>query len=61
MKQSTQKQQTVVKSNPDAVMMQKRFELENEVIEDQLYHFSEEEVDRLFEQKPWLKEYFFQK
>jgi hypothetical protein len=37
-------------------MSQMRFELENEVIEEELYNFSEAEVDRLMEQKPWLKE-----
>ena len=37
-------------------MMKKMFEFENEVIEEELYHFEEAEVDRLMEQKPWLKE-----
>lgn len=32
---------------------QKRFEFENEVIEEELYQFSEEETDRLFKDKPW--------
>ena len=40
-------------------MMQKRFEFENEVIEEELFQFSEEEVDRLFLEKPWLKKYLF--
>jgi hypothetical protein len=35
---------------------QKRFEHENEVIEEELYNFSEAEVDRLFTERPWLKE-----
>mmetsp|Transcript_35972 Transcript_35972/g.26718 ORF Transcript_35972/g.26718 Transcript_35972/m.26718 type:complete len:123 (+) Transcript_35972:32-400(+) len=35
---------------------QKKFELENEIIEEELYNFSEAEVDRLMEQKPWLKD-----
>jgi hypothetical protein len=39
----------------DIQMMQKRFEFENEVIDEQLYNFSEAEVDRLLDQKPWLK------
>lgn len=34
-------------------MAQKRFEFENEVLEEELYKFDEAEVDRLFEQKPW--------
>jgi hypothetical protein len=29
--------------------MKKKFEFENEVIEEELYHFDEEEVDKLFE------------
>jgi hypothetical protein len=37
-------------------MMQKMFEYENEVIEEELYNFEEAEVDRLMEQRPWLKE-----
>jgi hypothetical protein len=40
-------------------MMAKRFEFENEVIEEELYQFSEEEVDKLFREKPWLKKYLF--
>jgi len=41
----------------DAEMAQKRFELENEIIEEeQLYHFDEAEVDKLFADKPWKKE-----
>jgi hypothetical protein len=35
-----------------------KFELENEVIEEELYNFNEAEVDRLMDEKPWLKEYF---
>lgn len=38
-------------------MMQKKFEFENEVIEEELYQFSEAEVDRMFKEKPWAKEY----
>lgn len=37
-------------------MMQKMFEFENEVIEEELYHFSEAAVDRMMEERPWLKE-----
>jgi hypothetical protein len=37
-------------------MMQKKFELENEVIEEELFQFSEAETDRLFKEKPWNKE-----
>ena len=41
----------------DTKVAQQRFELENEVIEEeQLYHFDEEEVDKLFKEKPWKKE-----
>jgi COP9 signalosome complex subunit 5 len=40
-------------------MMKKMFEFENEVIEEELYNFEEAEVDRLMEQRPWLKEYLF--
>ena len=41
----------------DAAMAQKRFELENEIIEEeQLYHFDEAEVDKLFKERPWKKE-----
>jgi hypothetical protein len=36
--------------------MRKTFEFENEVIDEELYHFSEEEVDKLMEQRPWEKE-----
>jgi len=40
----------------DAKIAQKRFELENEIItEDQLYFFDENEVDKLFAEKPWKK------
>ena len=35
--------------------MKQRFELENEVIDEDLYHFDEEEVDRLMDEKPWLR------
>jgi len=37
--------------------MKKRFELENEVIDEELYHFDEEEVDRLMATMPWTKKY----
>lgn len=40
-------------------MMKTRFEFENEIIDEELYHFSEEEVDRLMLEKPWLKKYNF--
>ena len=41
----------------DAEVALKRFELENEIIDEQeLYHFDEAEVDALFAQKPWKKE-----
>jgi hypothetical protein len=40
-------------------MMKKMFEFENEVIEEELYNFEEAEVDRLMEERPWLKEYLF--
>ncbi len=39
-----------------AQMMQKKFEFENEVIEEELYQFSETEVERMFKEKPWTKE-----
>lgn len=37
-------------------MMKKRFEFENEVIEEELYHFEEAEVDKLMDERPWLKD-----
>jgi hypothetical protein len=37
-------------------MAKMMFEYENEIIEEELYHFSEEEVDLLMEQKPWRSE-----
>jgi hypothetical protein len=37
----------------DASMAKQRFELENEIIEEELYKFDEAEVDKLFEDKPW--------
>ncbi len=37
-------------------MMQKKFEHENEVIEEELFQFSEAETDKLFREKPWNKE-----
>jgi hypothetical protein len=41
----------------DAEVALKRFELENEIIDEQeLYHFDEAEVDKLFAEKPWKKE-----
>jgi COP9 signalosome complex subunit 5 len=40
----------------DAEMALNRFEMENEVIkEEELYHFDEDEADRLFNEKPWKK------
>lgn len=36
-------------------MMQKKFELENEVIEEELYQFSEAETEKLFTERPWEK------
>ena len=42
--------------NKDAKTALQRFEMENEIIqEDTLYFFDENEVDKLFEQKPWKK------
>ena len=38
-------------------MMQKKFEFENEVIEEELYQFSEAETERIFKEKAWSKEY----
>lgn len=38
-------------------MAQARFELENEIIqEDVLFHFDEKEEDALYAAKPWKKE-----
>lgn len=37
-------------------MMQKKFEFENEVIEEELFQFSEQENDRILAAEPWLKE-----
>ncbi len=42
-------------------MMKKMFEYENEVIEEELYKFDEEEVDKLMEEKPWRKKYRYLK
>jgi hypothetical protein len=36
--------------------MQKKFEYENEVIEEELYHFSEAENNKILDEKPWRKE-----
>ena len=36
--------------------MKKMFEFENEIIEEELYNFSEEEVDKLMAERPWQKE-----
>ena len=45
------------KIDSDAEMAQKRFELENEIIEEEaLYHFDDAEVERLFKERPWKKE-----
>lgn len=44
------------KSLTQTQMMQKKFEYENEVIEEELFQFSEEETDKLFRDKPWTKE-----
>jgi len=41
------------KLTQDAQIMKTRFEFENEIIDEELYHFSEEEVDRLMIEKPW--------
>lgn len=38
-------------------MMKTRFEFENEVIDEELYHFAEEDVDQLMKDMPWLKKY----
>lgn len=37
-------------------MMQKKFEFENEVIEEELYQFSEAEGDKVRLEKPWRNE-----
>jgi hypothetical protein len=44
------------KAMTQAQMMQKKFEYENEVIEEELFQFSEEEAERLYREKPWNKE-----
>lgn len=37
-------------------MAQKRFELENEIIdEEKTYHFNEEELQKVLAEKPWKK------
>jgi len=38
-------------------MLQKKFEFENEIIEEELYQFSEAEIDKMFADKPWKNEY----
>ena len=38
-----------------AEMARKKFEFENEIIEEQLFKFSEEEVDKLMIERPWTK------
>lgn len=59
-KQATQqKEETKSTQLNQAQMMQKKFEFENEVIEEELYQFSEAEIDRMFEEKPWAKEWEF--
>lgn len=41
----------------DAKMALQRFELENEIIEENdLYYFDENEIDELYKAKPWKKE-----
>ena len=41
----------------DAKMAQQRFELENEILDEEvIFNFDEAEVDRLFDTKPWRKE-----
>ena len=38
----------------DSQIALKRFELENEIVEENaLYHFDEEESNRLYKTKPW--------
>lgn len=41
----------------DSQIALKRFELENEIVEENaLYHFDQDESDRLYKEKPWKKE-----
>lgn len=47
--------QQTTKLPADVQMMKTRFELENEIIDEELYHFNEEEVDRLMVDRPWLR------
>lgn len=39
-----------------AQMMQKKFEYENEVIEEELYQWNEAENEKMFKEKPWRQE-----
>jgi hypothetical protein len=41
----------------DRKVAEKQFELENEIMEEEIYKFSEAEQDKLFETRPWRKEY----
>jgi hypothetical protein len=40
--------QQTSKLSADVQMAKTRFEFENEIIDEELYHFDEDEVDRLF-------------
>ena len=42
-------------AGPGVYICDECIELCNEIIEEELYQYSEEEVDRLFVEKPWLK------
>jgi hypothetical protein len=57
MKQINSKQSAKTTLSSDAKQALQRFELENEIIdENDLYFFDETEIDRLYAQKPWKKE-----
>jgi hypothetical protein len=37
----------------EAEMAKKTFELENEIAEEEIYEYSEDEQDLIYEKKPW--------
>ena len=50
------KASTTTKKMTQNQVAQKRFELENEIIdEEKIYHFNEEELQKVLAEKPWKK------
>ena len=56
-KQATKKEAAKPGQMTQVQMLQKKFEFENEIIEEELYQFSEAEIDKMFADKPWKNEY----